>query len=290
MHKKDIHPARLAALMIILGLAGYIIYLSLPQNPASMSVKLGNESDAEQWPSSNAEEDERSINLENSRQHWLSLKNQGQTFWGSEKWMKEPEYYKNLDTISLATECFQKSIYQSEMIVFNDSIHAFARLEVFHNGFAELFGREDMWKGVLHVYAQASEKISPVYDIQTVAGSSLLLEALGNFYTYPPFQKQLKGHEREFLNANITAVKRYLTYLETYEPEKIGLKPDELPFSGPAIIVERVLVFTRQVYPQHYTRIEAAIHDVRWTQQPKVEDLKQYLKLVMTCFDNISNN
>lgn len=324
MNNKGIRIVKIVTALIILSIAGYFAYLPLKQKPIpqqSMPTKVTSENESnvkQQTPLQAAnsipqvkeirnvspvfgldslienitndvvEDADRAINLMESRDRFLSLKRQGHTFWGTEEWMKEPDYYRNLDTITLAAECFQYSIFRMETIAYDDPAYVFQKLEIFHNGFAELFQRDDMWKGILHVYYQAIEKISPDHELKTVLRQSLRLCQLRCFYSYSPFEKQLKGHEREFLNATIAAINKHIAYLDTYDPDS-----DEPPFvHTPCSIVEVALMLTKLVEPQQYAEIESVVNSIRWNQRPTVGEIKQYLELVAGYLDenNLSDN
>jgi hypothetical protein len=126
-------------------------------------------------------------------------KKSGKTMWGSEKWMKEPNYYKKLETPALAEECFSKPIFALETAIFDNPRFGYERVKVFHNGFAELFSREDMWNGILHVYDYLLSKIDPNSNLSTIVEVSSNLESIATLYTISPFKEQVKGRETIFL-------------------------------------------------------------------------------------------
>ena len=102
------------------------------------------------------------------------VKSRGETLWGSEKWVKDSAYYQSLDTCRLAEECF-KGLFYNEMNIYDHPEAGFARLKIMHNGFAELFKREDMWKGILHAYEYLGAGLNPQGNRKEyfIAGSEL---------------------------------------------------------------------------------------------------------------------
>jgi hypothetical protein len=209
----------------------------------------------------------------------LEMKKNGKTMWGSERWMKTPEYYASLPTPELATECFARPTFGFEMTIFDENRFGFQRLRIMHDGFAELFDREDMWKGILAAYDHMSSKIDPGNDLRTIVSTSNNFNAMGALYQWPAFKKQVEGREAIFLAANLRSVKRYRWYLDTYDPEKLGT--DTPFFREPCSVARVALVLAERVDPKRYARIAPAIQSVRWPKEQDIEDVKKYLDLVI---------
>jgi hypothetical protein len=227
-------------------------------------------------------ESERIALLAESRMKSIAWKKAGKTLWGSERWMKPPEYYQSLTTEQLAKECFERTIFGHEMTIFNDPAFGFIRLEIHHNGFAELFKRDDMWKGVLDIYYQCSSNIDAQSDLQTIVINVIHLDGMTAIYNYPPFKAQLKGHELEFLTANVLVLKQCLNFLNTYDPKAYGIKTDTPPFYGEVNSIARVaLMLTKDIDPALHSKIETEIKNYRWSNEQKNEYLKQYLEFVL---------
>ena len=225
---------------------------------------------------------ERITLLAESRLKSIAWKNAGKTLWKSETWMKPPEYYQSLTTEQLAKECFERTIFGHEMTIFNDPAFGFIRLEIHHNGFAELFKRDDMWKGILDTYYRCSSNIDPKNDLRTVVASFVHLEGMTAIYSYPPFKAQLKGHELDFLTANIHVLKQCLDFLNTYEPKAYGIKSDQPPFYGEVHSIAHVaLMLTKDIDPALHRKIETEIKNYHWPYEQKNEYLKQYLEFVL---------
>jgi len=236
------------------------------------------------------EDAQRQANIAEKRLRWLDMKKRGVTKWGSDRWMKEPSYYKELETPELAEECFSRATFGFEMTIYDDPMLGYCSLEVFHNGFAELFKREDMWKGILHVYDFLSLKLNPKSDLRTIVRVSNHFNAFERMYRIPSFKEQVKGREAIFLEANLQVLKRYRQYLEDYDPITLGTKGSPGFFREPCTVARVALMLAKQVAPHRYAGIEPALRSVRWTKEQKVEDLKSYINLVIEGLDGIVSN
>ncbi|MHC4882385.1 MAG: hypothetical protein ACYTCV_07270 [Planctomycetota bacterium] len=204
---------------------------------------------------------ERMALLAESRMKSIEWKKAGKTLWGSERWMKSPEYYQSLTTEQLAKECFERTIFGHEMTIFNDPAFGFIRLEIHHNGFAELFKRDDMWEGILDTYYQCSSNIDAQSDLQTIVINVIHLDGLTAIYS---------------------VLKQCLNFLNTYEPKAYGIKSNQPPFYGEVHSIAHVaLMLTKDIDPALHSKIETEIKNYRWPYEQKNEYLKQYLELVL---------
>ncbi|UCE48230.1 MAG: hypothetical protein JSW47_21850, partial [Phycisphaerales bacterium] len=174
-----------------------------------------------------------------------------------------------------------------EMTIYDNPMVGYCSLEVRHNGFAELFRREDMWKGILHAYDFLSQKLNPKSDLRTIVRVSGNLDALGRMYRVPSFKEQVKGREAIFLEANLQVLKRYRQYLEDYDPAALGTKGSPGFFREPCSVAQVALMLARQVAPHRYAGIEPSVTSVRWTKEQNVEDLRSFVNLVIEGLDGI---
>ena len=224
---------------------------------------------------------------------WTNLRKAGRTRWGSEKWMKDPQYYAGLDTPALAQECFSgfsEGVFGIEMGIYNEPAAGLESLRVFHNGFAELLSRADMWKGILRVYDRLSSQIDPKADLLQIIRTSNALDELRNLYNLSPLKQQVKGRERLFLAAHVAVLKKYRDYLDHYDPKALGTKGSPGVFREPCSVAQVALLMAKQVDPQRYAKIEPAVTSVRWTKEQNVEDLKRFIALVLDSLDGIPMN
>ncbi|MBN2589161.1 MAG: hypothetical protein JXA96_04825 [Sedimentisphaerales bacterium] len=221
--------------------------------------------------------------FEQLREKYLDAKKNGQTRWNSQNWMKDPNYYKSLDTLKLAEECFSGSLFANEMGIYNDPAVGLESLKIFHNGFAELFNREDMWKGILHVYDVLSLKLDPKADLRQIVMASGQLDAIYKLYSFSPLREQAKGQEKILLDANFRTLKRFVWYIENYDSEKMGGSSGF--FCEPCSVAQVALMLAKQVNAQKYNEIINPITSVRCTREQKIPELKAFLELVISSLE-----
>jgi hypothetical protein len=224
------------------------------------------------------------------RQSCLEDKKKGKekdnSAWNS-AWMKEPDYYANLDTPELAVECFtmpDPGRFGRELQLRIDPIYGVIRYEVFHNGFAEWFKREDMWKGMLAVNEYLSSQIEwtqAEYNPQ-VSHVSDTFDQIGTLYVIPPLRKQITGREGIFLASCLRVVEKYRKYMEN----SIRAGDDSLDFfCEPLEVAQLTMLLARQVDLQRYAEIETAITSVRFLDEQNDRDLLSFLTLVVDSLD-----
>ena len=131
---------------------------------------------------------------------------------GSADRMKPPEYYAALDTTALTDECFQGGLFGNVMGLYTPE-GSLEHLRIFHNGFAELLRRQDMWKGILQLYDKLGAKIDPQADLGQIVDASLQLDELRNLITLPPLRDQVKGKEDLFLAAHVESIAAFQAIL-----------------------------------------------------------------------------
>ena len=214
----------------------------------------------------------------------LEMKQNGGTMWQSEKWMKSPEYYASLSTPDLGEQCFAKPTFGFEMSIFNDSRFGLQRLRILHNGFAELFAREDMWKGILAAYDNMSLKIDPGNDTIVIHSTSINLDHMWELHNLPLFAKQVDGREAIFLAANMRTIKRYRWYLDNYEqdgPWSAGF------FREPCSVARVALLLAEKVDVKGFKKVFPAIQEFTWPPEQDIENVETYLDLVIESLDGI---
>lgn len=233
------------------------------------------------------EESEEQFQFATEIMKMKDYKKKGGTLWDSEKWMKDLDYYKSLKTTELTEECFSRPTYSFEVNIFDDTRLGFERLRIFHNGFQVLFQRNDMWEGILHTYENLSSKLNLESDLKTIVIASGNLHALRELYSFQEFKKQVKGREEMFLSANLRVLKKFAWYLENYDPKKLGTDGSPGFFGEPCSVAQVALMLTKQVDPQRYNSIESEIKSVRWPEAQNIQDLKEFIKLVLDKLEGV---
>lgn len=207
-------------------------------------------------------------------------KKKGDTLWNSENWMKDIDYYKSLKTSDLVEECFERPIFHFELGLFEDPQLGVERLRMFHNGFQVLFQRDDMWEGIIHTYEYLSSKLNNESDPKTIIKVSRNLAALGKLYGISEFKEQIRGREEVFLAANMKVLKQFSSYIDNFDPIKVGRKKPSF-FAEPCIVAQVAMMLAKQINPQRYNSIESKITEIRLPEEQNIQDVKQFINLVI---------
>lgn len=228
--------------------------------------------------------EKQSARLKESEAQCLELKRNGRQLWNSQQWMKEPSYYRALDTSKLAEECFGRSVIAFELTKYTDPAFGLQCVRIMHNGFAELFSRTDLWQGVLHALDRASATIAaPASDMTQLVQAVGSIEAICTLCRLSPLREQVKGHEAAFLQAQIRVLKRFRAKLDLPRADgSIGF------FREPCSVVNMAMVFLKQIAPTEYAAIAPRIGLVRFPREQNADDLKAYLDMVIPALDSAS--
>ncbi len=218
---------------------------------------------------------------------WTAAKKAGSgPRWARPDRMKPPEYYAALDTTALADACFEGALFGNVMLLYERGDAGLENLRIFHNGFAELLQRPDMWKGILQLYDKLGAKIDPQADTTQIVSASLQLDEMRLLYLLLPLKAQVKGKEDLFLAANVRVLQRYKHYLDTFEPREGAMIP--VFFREPCGVAQVALLLAKQVDPPGYEKIIPTLDNVRWSREQRTEDLKSYIDLVLNDLNRIS--
>ena len=217
---------------------------------------------------------------------WTAAKKAG----GGPRWaqvhrFESPEYYAALDTTALTDECFEGALFGTVMTLYIPE-SGLENLRIFHNGFAELLQRKDMWKGILQLYDKLGAKIDPQADLRQVVEASLQLDELRNLITLPPLRDQVKGKEDQFLAAHVRVLQRFKRYLDSFQPREGAMTP--VFFREPCSVAQVALLLAKQVDPQGYDNTMPTLADVRWSREQHTEDLSKFIDLVLDGLSRIS--
>jgi hypothetical protein len=188
--------------------------------------------------------------------------------------MKSEKYYQGLDTSSVAKECFTRTIFFHEMVIYDNPEYGLIRLKVMHNGFAELFGREDLWKGILDVYYALGYKLDPSGDSTETRHAARNLGVLGALYRLPEFRQQAEGKEQLFLRANLHVLRRFRLLLDH------GVNAP-FPYIIEVKQTARVaLDLLKRWNPQRYQEIQSEVTAERWRKLGDASGVKKYLDMI----------
>ena len=215
----------------------------------------------------------------------LKSKEEGYIPWGAKPWMKPPEYYRKLDTMKLAEEFFgTSSAFASEFSRFarlgEGPRLRFIHLRVFHNAWAELVKRDDLWRGILHAYDYMSLRLKP-HDLDTNVMMAGNLGSMALLYALTPLKEQVKGREALFIAAHIRALKRFRDVIEKTDP-----KAESCGFFGePGWMAEVGLALRKRIDPEGYARVAPLLGQIHWSKEQRREELKANLDLYIVVLE-----
>jgi hypothetical protein len=214
---------------------------------------------------------------------------EGRLPWGAEEWMKDESYYRELETTKLAEECFSRSIFMWELGLFDldvrvglvDPHKGWTRLKIMHNGFRELARREDMWKGILHIYDYLGARLLTAEDLITLVEAVGTLARLCDLYQIDEFKRQVKvpGREMLFLKANLKTLEQFRRCIDTSVPSKLGTTLGF--YCEPADIAQVTLLLLKQVDPEQFAEVAPRLQRVRWRREQKLEDVRDLVDMVL---------
>lgn len=209
--------------------------------------------------------------------HWRKAKAEGRAVWGRDR-----AHYRKLSTEKLAEQCLTgETVFWSAISMYDEPAFGLQRLSIMHDGFAELFERKDMWKGVLYAYDRLADDLNLDADLKAIVLASGNLESMRYLYGYPPLREQVRGREALFLSANLRVLKKYRWYLDRFDSEKLGTEGTPGFFCEPCLVAQVALMLAKQVAPKQYDRIAPKLTSVRWTSRQDLDDLRDFLDAVI---------
>ncbi len=226
------------------------------------------------------QQQKKDLEMSEFRLRLLDLKQSGKLPWGAENWMLSRAEYDDMETNELAEAVFERRVVVNELMK-QDNAYAFLTLETLHNAFDVLRGRDDMWKGILHMYTVWGKALRSheTSDLDFIA-TSLTLDHMSKFYGYPDFKQQIKGRELAFLYANLDILRAYQDLLNRQKPD------DPLRFFGEACSVAQVaLSLFAQTHPDIYEVTTRPIPSIRWPKEQRKSDLQNFLSTVIASLE-----
>lgn len=208
---------------------------------------------------------------EHQKKHWEDYYKVN----GRPDWIKDPEYYKNLDTTQLSVDIFSHRpaiiMFENVMPVHENPETAFCVLKAKHYGFREWFEREDMWKGMLSANEYLSSKPAPV------AGA---LTCLRYLYPLSPLREQIQGKERIFLASHLRVLKRFKSYMENHDAQGTF-------YGEPCWIAARVAMpLAKQIDPQRFAKAKPVIDSAGLPEgEQKIEHVLRFITVVIANLD-----
>ncbi len=188
-----------------------------------------------------------------------SLKSGWQHTWSERGvWLTEKEI-ASLPTEELGKACFASGLPANLLLLYTNPNFAIRRLEVLHKhkGYAELFRRPDVWKGLIaamefHVSQldPRAERAEGTDNINPIRG----LRILPVFYAYPSIRKSITGHEKEMISAHIRALEKLITY---HDSQLFSLRVAP-------VLIKYGLALGKSISPQQYAAACSVLSQYGW--------------------------
>lgn len=214
-----------------------------------------------------------------SRKKWEEYRAGGKKEW---EWLKTREEYKKMNTQDLAGDFLSRGVFINTAIAYSDIQYAFVRMEVLHDGFAELIQRDDMWFGVLKAYRQSGARLKAGSDFKTAFEVGMDLESLRYWWQLSEFHKQIKGHEKETLGVVIDMLERVDDYQVNTNPP---VTDEMIPFySAPAEAVNLGLAMAHAMDPKKFDEVAGPLLDARFPGEQHIDDLRKYVHQALEVF------
>jgi len=199
-------------------------------------------------------------------------------------WMREPSFFKELDTPTLSKELFATRLcgyFSDRTRILEDADKALALLQLEHGGFAELFKREDMWKGILLANEDLSKRLMSEQAIREKGPCSLCasaLEAMRILYVSPPLKHQIKARERLFLASALRVLKSFKYVMDNHNASGLF-------YPEPVYTAHGALVLAKQVDPEKYARVGPIVASVCFPDKQRMADISSFTNLVIASLD-----
>ncbi|MCC6579672.1 MAG: hypothetical protein IT440_04465 [Phycisphaeraceae bacterium] len=236
-------------------------------NLASPSgANAGDDADADARRQRQYMEFERQWQLRRSRGEWL---------WGAQQWMRSREEYEAMDSVTLARDCFSRSILQHELQLFDDPRLGFLRVRAMHPGYAEWFARPDLWRGLAQVYVDKAEAITPKASLAAIVAGSGDMQGLKYLLTMPEIQERIRGREREIIVAQLAALRSVQRFMRDFDPKVTG---SSVPFfCEPVSVAESALTLAYRMDPQAAARADRALKRITFSADQRMAELKTFV-------------
>jgi len=202
--------------------------------------------------------------------------------------LKSPEYYQGLDTPALARECFFGESFslgfKSCLQGHSEVAFGLKELEVLHPGFAELFTREDMWRGLALAECQLAKNIVGAADARTVIRNSQAQGVMGRFFGLPSLRAHVVGHEEFMLAASVEALEGYNTFLQEGVGERLG-RSQPLFYGEVWEVGRKTEPYVKTLAPGVQKRIDRQLVSAAVRRQAdgdqRVQHIQEYLNIML---------
>jgi hypothetical protein len=217
--------------------------------------------------------------MQDLKMKMINRRRNGETLWGSEHWMKPVSTYQRMDTPSLVRECFSRSTLGHETAIFDDPLMGLIRLQVFHDGFQELFSRRDFWQGIMVYLDDVAKALKPDIAYDQLVMHSINLNGIVYLFEMDSFADQIAGHEQEYLDAHLRLIHAFISFIDHYNPPKTGGSYGF--YREPIVIASQAVALHNIIRPAGYSDIEPELTKIQPTGTQDIRKVRQFLQCVV---------
>jgi hypothetical protein len=88
------------------------------------------------------------------------------------------------------------------------------RLEVFYKGYAEFFSRPNLWEAMAAALTDSATQLNLSKTDKENLNYVMVLNTIPDAYNYPPIKRSIAGHEKQLIQAHISALLKIKTFVE----------------------------------------------------------------------------
>jgi hypothetical protein len=153
------------------------------------------------------------------------------------------------------------------------------RLQVYHDGFQELFKRNDMWRGIIHYMDSVSRTLVPGVDLQHLVMHMLNINGIVYLYEMDSFANQMVGHEQEYLDAHLRLINAFVGFIDAHSASRDG---DTYGFfREPIVIASQAVALYRRVHPNSASDLELRLAGTISRRKQDMREVRSFLKQVL---------
>lgn len=189
------------------------------------------------------------------------------------------EEIRKSPTRDLGIRLWATGLHARELIAFSRPNDAMKRLEVCYRGYAELFSRPDLWEAFRDGVVACSAQLAPAKSDQENLNFVMSLTTLPEMYAYPPIRRNMTGHEKEMIQAHITALLNIKEFVR-------AVSVRDTPESTAALVTPRTVIVLCQsalaigkgLSPTQASSARDSLSQFKWSEEAMTEDIPRYVE------------
>jgi hypothetical protein len=193
------------------------------------------------------------------------------------------EEIASMPTRELGIRLWAIGLHARELITFDRPNSAMKRLEVCYQGYAELFRRPDLWEALRDGVVAGSSQLDATKSDRENLSFVMTLTSLPETYGYPPIRRSILGHEKELMQAHITALLKVKDFV-------LALAHRGAPMGTAALVTPRTVIILSQtalamgkpLSPALTLSARQSLSQFEWREGCTGEDIPRYVDMSVT--------